>query len=208
MNHTALIAALRATRVLPVIEIEEAANAAPLAHALAEGGLKAVELTLRTASACEALAAAKKAEPELVVGMGTVLDEAGARRAIDAGADFLVTPGAPPALLQSLIGLGVPFLPGVATASEAMAARAAGVTLMKFFPAEPAGGTAYLKALSGPLPDLIFCPTGGVGPDAASAYLALKNVVCVGGSWLAPRDLIGARDWDAIRANARRAVAL
>jgi 2-dehydro-3-deoxyphosphogluconate aldolase/(4S)-4-hydroxy-2-oxoglutarate aldolase len=203
-----LVDRLRRTRVLPVIEIEDAGAAAALAGALAQGGTGAIEFTLRTPAALAALEAAKRAEPSLLVGMGTVVDEDGARRAVDAGADFLVTPGATPDLLAALADLGAPFLPGVATASEAMAARQLGVKFMKFFPAEPAGGLAYLKALAGPFPDLRFCPTGGITAEAAPNYLALQNVVCVGGSWVAPKELIARKDWRAIEANARRATGL
>jgi len=203
-----LVDRLRRTRVLPVIEIEDAGAAAALAGALAQGGIGAIEFTLRTPAALAALAAAKRAQPTLLVGMGTVVDEDGARRAVDAGADFLVTPGATPDLLAALADLGAPFLPGVATASEAMAARQLGVKFMKFFPAEPAGGLAYLKALAGPFPDLRFCPTGGITAEAAPNYLALQNVVCVGGSWVAPKELIARKDWRAIEANARRASGL
>ena len=199
---------LRKTRVLPVIEIEDAGAAAALAGVLAQGGVGAIEFTLRTPAALAALEAAKRAEPSLLAGMGTVVDEDGARRAVDAGADFLVTPGATAELLDALVKLGVPFLPGVATASEAMAARAHGVSFLKFFPAEPAGGLAYLKALAGPFPDLRFCPTGGITAEAAPNYLALQNVVCVGGSWIAPKELIARKDWRAIEANARRASGL
>lgn len=203
-----LIDALRKTRVLPVIEIEDAAAATPLADALAAGGVGAIEFTLRTGAAIDALIAAKKARPDLLVGMGTVLDGEGARQAAAAGADFLVTPGATSELIDELLVLKKPFLPGVATASEAMAARAHGVRFMKFFPAEPAGGAAYLNALAGPLSDVLFCPTGGIGPDQAASYLKLKNVVCVGGSWVAPKAAIAAKDWKQIEANGRRAVSL
>lgn len=203
-----LIDRLRKTRVLPVIEIEDAAAAAPLANALAKGGVSALEFTMRTSAAVEALVAAKKARPDLLIGMGTILDGESAHKAVAAGADFLVTPGATRELLAQLLALKAPFLPGVATPSEAMAARAHGVRFMKFFPSEPAGGVAYVQALAGPLPDLLFCPTGGIGPDAAPAYLRLANVVCVGGSWVAPKAAIAAKDWTQIEANARRASAL
>lgn len=200
-----LIDALRKTRVLPVIEIDDAAAAAPLANALGDGGVLALEFTMRTGAAIDALVAAKKARPDLLVGMGTILDGEGARKAATAGADFLVTPGATRELLVELLALKTPLLPGVATASEAMAVRAHGVKFMKFFPAEPAGGAAYLKALAGPLPDLLFCPTGAIGPDQVADYLKLKNVVCVGGSWVAPKAAIAAKDWRQIATNARRA---
>lgn len=194
---------LRGARVMPVIEIEDADSAAPLAEALAAGGLEVFEFTLRTPAALAALAAAKKARPDLVIGMGTVLSVEDAEHSIAAGADFLVTPGVTPDLLSTLSNFVTPALPGVATASEAMAVLKAGISLMKFFPAEPAGGPAYLKALAGPLPEALFCPTGGIGRERVDDYLALSNVVCVGGSWVAPKDAIAAKDWARITENAR-----
>ncbi len=202
-----LIDRLRKTRVLPVIEIDDAKDAPPLANALADGGIGALEFTLRTGAALDAIVAAKKARPELLVGAGTVLDGDSARKAVAAGADFIVTPGATRELLVELATLKIPSIPGVATASEVLAVRAHGIKFMKFFPAEPAGGVAYLKALAGPLADVIFCPTGGIGPDQVAEYLKLKNVVCVGGSWVAPRTAITLKDWGQIEANARRATA-
>lgn len=194
--------------VIPVIEISDAGLASPLAETLLKGGVRVAELTLRTPAALDALAAMKRAAPDLVVGMGTVLTVDDAKRSIDLGADFLVSPGLTPALLAFAPKASAPLLPGVATASEVMQAKDAGVTRLKFFPAEPAGGIAYLKALYGPLPQALFCPTGGISAERAADYLALPNVACVGGSWLATGKAIDARDWAGIEANARRAAAL
>lgn len=194
--------------VIPVIEISDADLAAPLAEALLKGGVRVAELTLRTPAALASLAAMKKAAPDLVVGMGTVLTADDARKSIDQGADFLVSPGLTPALLAFAPKTTAPLLPGVATASEAMQAFDAGVTRLKFFPAEPAGGIAYLKALYGPLPQARFCPTGGISAERAKDYLALPNVACVGGSWVATAAAIDGRRWAEIEANARRAAAL
>lgn len=200
-----MIEVLRKARVMPVIEIDDVASAIPLAEALDAGGLQVFEFTLRTPAALGAIEAAKKARPDLAIGAGTVLSIDDAERSIAAGADFLVTPGATPALLAALSRLGTPVLPGVATASEAMAVMEAGINPMKFFPAEAAGGPAYLKLLAGPLPKALFCPTGGIGPERVDDYLALPNVVCVGGSWVAPKDAVAAKDWARITENARRA---
>lgn len=194
--------------VIPVIEISDAGRAAPLAEALVKGGVRVAELTLRTQAALAALTAMKQAAPDLLVGMGTVLTVDDAKRSIDRGADFMVSPGLTPALLAFAPRASAPLLPGVATASEVMQAIDAGVTRLKFFPAEPAGGIAYLKALYGPLPRALFCPTGGISAERAGDYLALPNVACVGGSWLAPAKDIEAGDWAGIEANARRAAAL
>jgi 2-dehydro-3-deoxyphosphogluconate aldolase/(4S)-4-hydroxy-2-oxoglutarate aldolase len=194
--------------VIPVLELERLEDAAPVAQALAAGGLKVVELTLRTKAALPAVAAMKDAAPILIVGMGSILKTEDVSRSLDAGADFLVSPGATAYLLEALERSGAPALPGVATASEAMAAREAGFEAMKFFPAEPAGGVAYLKAIAGPLPSLLFCPTGGIDAEKAPDYLALPNVACVGGSWIATRTMIAAGDWKSVEMNARRASAM
>ena len=197
-----------AASVIPVIELPNVEAGPALAEALADGGLKVIELTLRTPAGLAALGPMKAARPDLVIGMGTALNADDAKRAVDGGADFLVTPGTPPALLAAIIALNTPALPGVATISEAMALRDAGLTHMKFFPAVPAGGLSYLKAIAGPLPELSFCPTGGVSAEAAPDFLALPNVACVGGSWICPKKLIVEEAWDGIRANARRAAAM
>lgn len=196
---------LAKARVIPVIELERLEDAAPLARALSKGGVGVAELTLRTDAALDAVGAMQAAAPALVVGMGSIRTADAVRRSLDAGARFLVSPGASEKLLAALSASGAPSLPGVATASEAIAAAEAGFDVLKFFPAEQAGGTAYLKALAGPLPDIAFCPTGGISAERAADYLALPNVVCVGGSWVASRALIATRDWEAIEANARRA---
>lgn len=195
-----------AASVIPVLEVERLADAAPLARALAAGGLRVVELTLRTACALDAMAEMKRAAPSLLVGMGTIRTGADVERSLAAGADFLVSPGTTPELLAAM--RAGPALLGVATAGEAMAAADAGYRVLKFFPAEPSGGIAWLKSLAGPLPDIRFCPTGGIGADRAADYLKLSNVLCVGGSWIAATSMISAGDWRAIENNARRAAAL
>ncbi len=194
--------------VIPVLEVVELKDAAPLARALAAGGLEVIELTLRTACALDALEAMKIAAPSLIFGMGTIRSELDVEQSTAAGADFLVSPGASASLLGALAGAGVPALPGVATASEAMTTIEAGFPAMKFFPAEPAGGVTYLKSLAGPLPDIVFCPTGGITPEKAPAYLALPNVACVGGSWIATSAMIAQSKWDEIEANAEKAASL
>lgn len=197
---------MAAASVIPVLEVERLEDAAPLARALEAGGLKVIELTLRTAAALGALGEMKRAAPSLIAGMGTIRTPDDVERSLAAGADFLVSPGASAALLSAM--RVAPSLPGVATASEAMTAAEAGFRALKFFPAEPAGGAAFLKSLSGPLPDLRFCPTGGIAPERVGDYLALPNVPCVGGTWIATRAMVAAGDWAGIEANARRAAAL
>lgn len=195
-----------AASVIPVLEVERLEDAAPLARALEAGGLKVIELTLRTSAALGALGEMKRAAPSLIAGMGTIRTPDDVERSLAAGADFLVSPGASARLLAAM--RVAPSLPGVATASEAMTAAEAGFRALKFFPAEPAGGAAFLKSLSGPLPDLRFCPTGGIAPERVGDYLALPNVPCVGGTWIATRAMVAAGDWAGIQANARRAAAL
>lgn len=199
---------LREASVIPVLELERLADAAPLARALAAGGLRVVELTLRTEAALDAIDAMKMAAPDLIVGMGSLRAPSDVERSLAAGAEFLVSPGASLTLLDALAMSGAPALPGVATPSEAMSAAEAGFTAVKFFPAEPAGGVPYLKAVAGPLPNILFCPTGGISAEKAPEYFALSNVACVGGSWIATRAMIAGGDWKAIEANARRAAAL
>lgn len=205
---TSIETIVAAATVIPVLEVKDAADAAPLAAALGQGGLRVIELTMRTPAALDALAAMKRAAPSLLVGMGTILKTRDAERAIAQGADFLVTPGLSETLRGFLSTQTTPILPGVATASEAMTVLDAGLAHMKFFPAEPAGGIAYLKSLYGPLPQARFCPTGGIVPERVADYLALPNVPCVGGTWIAPASLVDARDWAAIEANARRAAGM
>lgn len=201
-------AILKAATVIPVLTVDRVEDAAPLGRALAEGGLRVVELTLRTPVALEAMQAMQAAAPQLIVGMGTVTGPEQARAAADAGAAFLVSPGLTPALTRAMNATGTPCLPGVATAGEAMAAVEAGFEALKFFPAEPAGGIAYLKALAGPLPDIMFCPTGGISRERAPDYLALKTVACCGGSWIATPQMVAGGEWDAVRENARYAASL
>ncbi|SBT90449.1 2-keto-3-deoxy-phosphogluconate aldolase [Streptomyces sp. DI166] len=194
--------------VLPVVVIDDPADAVPLARALVAGGLPAIEVTLRTPRALDAIRAIADGVPEAVVGAGTVIAPAQVKAAVGAGARFLVSPGWTDVLLNAMWGAGVPFLPGVSTASEVVALLERGVAEMKFFPAQAAGGTAYLRSLSGPLPQARFCPTGGIGPDSAPEYLALPNVGCVGGSWMLPADAVAARDWARVEALARAAAGL
>ncbi len=192
--------------VLPVVVLRSAADAVPLARALLAGGVRTMELTLRTAAALEALERVAADVPDMTVGAGTVTTPDQAGRAVRAGANFLVSPGSPAALVEAMLDQRVPVLPGVSTVTEAMAMRAMGLTELKFFPAAAAGGPAYLRATAGPLPDLSFCPTGGVTRDNIGDYLALPNVRCVGGTWLTPETLIAAGNWDAISDLAAAAV--
>ncbi|MFJ7072891.1 bifunctional 4-hydroxy-2-oxoglutarate aldolase/2-dehydro-3-deoxy-phosphogluconate aldolase [Streptomyces sp. NPDC098781] len=194
--------------VVPVVVVDDPSDAVPLARALVDGGLPAIEVTLRTPAALEAIRAVAEAVPEAVVGAGTVITPEQVTLAVEAGAGFLVSPGWTDLLLEAMRASGVPCLPGVSTASEVVALLERGVREMKFFPAEAAGGTAYLKSLYGPLPQARFCPTGGIGPASAPGYLALPNVGCVGGSWMLPADAVAARDWGRVEALAREAAAL
>jgi len=197
-----------APAVVPVVVLEDAADAVPLARALVAGGLTAIEVTLRTPAALDAVRAIAHDVPEAVVGAGTVLTPELVAAAAAAGAGFLVSPGWTDRLLDALRGSGLPFLPGVSTASEALGLLERGVTDMKFFPAEAAGGTAYLRSLASPLPDARFCPTGGIDADRAPDYLALPNVGCVGGTWMVPAVAVRDRAWDEITALSRRAAAI
>jgi 2-dehydro-3-deoxyphosphogluconate aldolase/(4S)-4-hydroxy-2-oxoglutarate aldolase len=194
--------------VVPVVVLADAADAVPLARALVAGGLPVIEVTLRTPAALDAIRAMAAEVPDAVVGAGTVLSPAQVAQSVDAGARFLVSPGWTDVLLAAMEGSGVPFLPGVSTTSEVVALLERGVRDMKFFPAQAAGGTAYLKSLAGPLPQARFCPTGGIGLASAPEYLALPNVGCVGGSWMLPEDALAARDWGRIESLAREAAAL
>ncbi|MEU3247960.1 bifunctional 4-hydroxy-2-oxoglutarate aldolase/2-dehydro-3-deoxy-phosphogluconate aldolase [Streptomyces sp. NPDC006875] len=184
--------------VMPVVVLTDAADAVPLARALVAGGLPAIEVTLRTPAALDAIRAVAAAVPDSVVGAGTVLTPAQVADTVAAGARFLVSPGWTDGLLDAMRASGVPFLPGVSTASEVVALLERGVREMKFFPAQAAGGTAYLRSLAGPLPQARFCPTGGITADSAGEYLALPNVGCVGGTWMVPGDAIAAKDWGRI----------
>ncbi|MFA0839233.1 bifunctional 4-hydroxy-2-oxoglutarate aldolase/2-dehydro-3-deoxy-phosphogluconate aldolase [Streptomyces rochei] len=194
--------------VVPVVVVDDLADAVPLARALVAGGLPAIEVTLRTPVALDAIRAIAAEVPDAVVGAGTVVTAEQVAEVVAAGARFLVSPGWTDALLTAMRDSGVPFLPGVSTTSEVVALLERGVREMKFFPAEAAGGTAYLKALAAPLPQVRFCPTGGIGPASAPRYLALPNVGCVGGSWMLPKDAVADRDWGRVEALAREAAGL
>jgi len=196
------------TPVVPVLTIEDAAQAVPLARALVSGGLAVLEVTLRTAAALAAIKAIAEAVPDAVVGAGTVSNAADIGKAVAAGARFLVSPGTTAALADAFAAAPVAALPGCATVSEAVALAEHGFEVLKFFPAEPSGGLAWLNAVAEPLPRIRFCPTGGVSIANAAAYLALPNVVAVGGSWVAPRSMIGAGKFDRIAELAREASAL
>ena len=194
--------------VLPVVTLDDAARAAPVARALAAGGLRAIEVTLRTPAALEAIRRIAGEVPEAICGAGTVLRAADLEAAAAAGARFAVSPGATPALLAAATAAQLPYLPAVATASELMAALEAGFSTCKFFPAASAGGVAALRAFAGPFPEARFNPTGGIDAASAPAYLALANVICVGGSWVTPPDVVAAGDYARIERLARGAAAL
>jgi 2-dehydro-3-deoxyphosphogluconate aldolase/(4S)-4-hydroxy-2-oxoglutarate aldolase len=199
---------LSAAPVVPVLIIEDHAVAVPLARALVAGGLTALEVTLRTPAALDCIKAIAENVEGADVGAGTIVEPHQYEAAVRAGAKFIVSPGSTPLLLKVAENSEVPYLPGCATASDAMRMAEHGARFLKFFPAEPAGGVPYLKSLASPLPFLRFCPTGGIGPANAPNYLALENVVCVGGSWVAPADAVAAKDWNKITGLARAAVAL
>ena len=194
--------------VIPVLTIARIEDAVPLARALAAGGLLALEVTLRTDCALEAIAAIAAAVPEAVVGAGTVLNARDWERAAKAGARFIVSPGITDPLIAVAARSSVAWLPGVATASELMRGLDAGLTHFKFFPAETSGGAPALKALYGPFAEVRFCPTGGISAKSAANYLALPNVLCVGGGWVAPNDAIEAGDWGRIRELSKTAAAI
>ncbi len=199
---------LRRAGVLPVVTVDSVDQALRLAEALLAGGLPVIELTLRTPASLAAIAALKSVLPGLVVGAGTVLDAGQMRQAIDAGADFLVTPGTPPALAAALAGAPIPVVPGGATPTEFLALMAHGFRVCKLFPATAVGGLAMLKGLAGPLGGLRFCPTGGIGPDNAAEFLAQPNVLCVGGSWMVPKQWLAAGDYARVRQASADAAAL
>jgi 2-dehydro-3-deoxyphosphogluconate aldolase/(4S)-4-hydroxy-2-oxoglutarate aldolase len=203
---TALKLAAAKAPVVPVLVVSAVEQAAPLAKALLDGGLTIAEVTLRTPAGIGAIEAMKAAAPELMVGAGTVLNGDDVRQSVDAGADFLVSPGMSPGLLVALGRHRPLMIPGVATASEAMSRHEEGFEMLKLFPANIAGGVPALKALSGPLPHLQFMPTGGVSADNAGEYLALKNVVAVGGSWIATQADVDSGDWAGIARKAREAL--
>jgi 2-dehydro-3-deoxyphosphogluconate aldolase/(4S)-4-hydroxy-2-oxoglutarate aldolase len=199
---------LRASPVMPVVTIDNAATAPDLARAFVRGGIRVIEVTLRTPAALEAIEKIASAVPEIRVGAGTVVSIADLHAAASAGASFAISPGATPTLLAGGASGPIPYLPAVATASELMAGIAAGYRFFKFFPAAAAGGIPMLKSLAGPFPDARFCPTGGISQETAHSYLELPNVLCVGGSWLTPADALTTRDWDRIQRLAAKAAAL
>ena len=208
MIHSDLIAKIcAAAPVIPVLTIDRVEDAQPLARALIAGGLPALEITLRTDAALEAIAAIAEVEGAMA-GVGTLLTPAQVQDAKAAGAIFGVSPGATPSLIAAALEFDLALLPGAATATEAMRLLEQGFTFQKFFPAEAAGGALALGSMAGPLPQITFCPTGGVTPENAKTYLALPNTLCVGGSWIAPKALVATGAWDEITQIARRAASL
>ncbi|YBV96554.1 2-dehydro-3-deoxy-phosphogluconate aldolase [Phyllobacteriaceae bacterium JZ32] len=200
-----LLPILKGQPVIPVLLVDRVADAVPLARALAAGGLPAIEITLRTPAALDAIRAVAQEVPEAIVGAGTILDARQYEEAAKAGSRFVVSPGTTKAIRDAANGSDVPLLPAAITPSEIMVMREEGYTYLKFFPAEQAGGAAFLKALSSPLAGTFFCPTGGVSLANAGTYLSLPNVVCVGGSWVAPKELVEAGEWQKITALASEA---
>ena len=206
MNSTELFRRMSQLRIIPVVSVREEAQAVPMARALAEGGLPAAEITFRTSAAEGAISAIAREAPEVLLLAGTVLDVPTASRAVEAGAAGIVSPGTNPEVVAWCLKRGIPVLPGCATPPEAEACLRMGLSAVKLFPAEAVGGAALLKALSGPYPQLKFMPTGGISPQNLGAYLALPNVFCCGGSWLAPQSKMDAGDWAGIAALARQAL--
>jgi 2-dehydro-3-deoxyphosphogluconate aldolase/(4S)-4-hydroxy-2-oxoglutarate aldolase len=194
--------------VVPVLAIDRLEQAGPLARALVEAGLPVLEVTLRTPVALDAIRRIRIEVPAAIVGAGTVLTPADLKAVEDAGAAFAIAPGATPALYAAALTSGIPFLPGIATASELMAGMEQGYTRFKFFPAEAAGGIAALRGFAGPFPQVRFCPTGGIDAAKAPAYLALRNVITVGGSWMVPADALAAGDWERTGVLAKEAATL
>lgn len=199
---------LQRSPVIPVLTIERLEDAVPLGRALVDGGLQVLEITLRTPNALRAIEALSHALPQALIAAGTVTTPEQLIAAQRAGAKLAVSPGLTDALARAAHSCALPLLPGIATASELMSARDAGFGCFKFFPAEAAGGIKLLQALAGPFPEALFCPTGGISPDNAPAYLALCNVACIGGSWLTPAQALKAGDWAHIRSLAEAAVGL
>ncbi|MEN3297429.1 MAG: 2-dehydro-3-deoxyphosphogluconate aldolase / (4S)-4-hydroxy-2-oxoglutarate aldolase [Burkholderiales bacterium] len=203
-----LLEIMRASPVIPVIAIDDIKHAVPLAKALVAGGIRVLEVTLRTAYGLPAIRAIAEQVPDAIVGVGTLTQGEEFAAAREAGAVFGVSPGLTPSLIEAARKSGLPLLPGVMTPSEVMTAREAGYRQLKLFPAVPAGGVGMLNAIAGPLPDVMFCPTGGVSQENAAQFLACKNVACVGGSWLTPQDAMQAGDWARITRLAAAASAL
>ncbi len=207
MRQTGIGEFLRLSPVMPVVTIEDAALAPDLARAFVRGGIRVIEVTLRTPAALHAIEAISRAEPDICVGAGTVLSISDLHSAAGAGAAFAISPGTTQALLEAGRLSTIPYLPGVATASELMNGLAAGYRCFKFFPAGAAGGIPMLKSFAGPFPDASFCPTGGITQETVRSYLDLPNVLCVGGSWLSPAEALAARDWVRIETLASKAAA-
>jgi 2-dehydro-3-deoxyphosphogluconate aldolase/(4S)-4-hydroxy-2-oxoglutarate aldolase len=203
-----IAAVLEIAPVIPVIVIDDVSTAVPLARALVAGGLLVLEVTLRTPCALAAIQRIAQEVPEAIVGAGTVLSPADVSASVAAGSRFLVSPGSTPTLLDAMLDSGAAALPAAATASEVIGLLERGLTRAKFFPAQPAGDVSYLKALAGPLPEVRFCPTGGIDVTTAPDFLALSNVACVGGSWLTPPGAVATGDWNRIEQLAREASAL
>jgi 2-dehydro-3-deoxyphosphogluconate aldolase / (4S)-4-hydroxy-2-oxoglutarate aldolase len=207
-RHDETLAIMNLAPVIPVLTVSDAEDGVAQARALVAGGLFAIEVTLRTSGALAAISAIRQRVPRAVVGAGTIVTPEHIAQACAAGAAFLVSPGASPRLAQAAAGAPVPFLPGIATASEAMTLMDLGFSAMKLFPAEAVGGARLLASLAGPLPGLRFCPTGGIDLAKAPTYLALPNVVCVGGSWMLPKSALNAGDYAQVEALAREAAGL
>lgn len=203
-----LLSILKLQPVVPVLVVDDVKSAVLLSRALVAGGLRAIEITMRTPAALDAVRAVADEVEGAEVGAGTILNVAHWEAAVAAGSKFIVSPGTTQELLDAARGSSVPLLPGAATASEVMALREEGYQVLKFFPAEQAGGAAYLKALSSPLAGTLFCPTGSISLKNARDYLSLPNVICVGGSWVAPKELVAAGDWAGITKLAAEAAAL
>lgn len=203
-----LLEIMRASPVIPVIAIDDIRHAVPMAQALVDGGIRVLEVTLRTRHGLAAIRAIAEQVPDAILGVGTLTRAEDFAAARDAGAVFGVSPGLTADLIQASRASGLPLLPGVMTPSEVMSAREAGFFQLKLFPAVPAGGVGMLNAIAGPLPDVLFCPTGGISQETAPQFLACKNVACVGGSWLTPKELLTAGDWDGIRILAKAAAGL
>ena len=208
MNTTCFTPPAFQSRVVPVIVLTDTAHAVPLAHALLDGGIDVMEITLRSSAALASIEAVAKAVPQMHVGAGTVTRVAEVQQVIDAGATFALSPGCTDALVDTVQAARLPFIPGVMTPGEVMLRREQGFSLMKLFPAQQAGGMGMLKALGGPLPDVRFCPTGGVSVDNLGEFLKLPNVAMAGGSWLTPVDAMVSGDWSRISALAAAAVAV
>jgi len=208
VRNAQILATMKLAPVIPVLTVTDVEDGVAQAAAMVAGGFLAIEVTLRTPAALDAIAAIVKRVPGAHVGAGTIVEPAQIEQAVAAGATFLVSPGASPRLAEAAAAAPVPFLPGVATASEAIALREKGFRALKLFPAEAAGGVRLLSSFAAPLPDLVFCPTGGIDLAKAPSYLALPNVICVGGSWMLPKAALEARDYARVEALSREAAGL